>query len=429
MVDGDSAACALPRYKVIGFLGGDFGLGQAARNTLWTLEASGRRPLRVPVESRRARWGRDGLRRARSASAARLEAADINLFHMNPIELARHRGQWRDRVDPLAGRNVAVPFWELPLAPATWLPALDALDAILAPTRFVLSACSAAVGPERVLHYPQAVFLPGGIRPASDAWGLRPDATRFIVSFDLGSAIDRKNPWAALEAFRQAFPSDPGVQLVVKMKPSPRARALREAGEELRARAGADPRIRIVERTLDYAEVLSLYASCDVMLSLHRSEGLGLHCMEAMALGKVVVATNWSGNTDFMTAENSVPVGYRLVPVATRHSVYVDQVGRPGQVWAEADLGEAVQALRVLHGNRDRRRALGSRASQDMEACRSEALSGAVFQRLEGFLRGRPGRGVALLAGLRRTRLRHRWARLKRKASSVVLRIRAAAGR
>ena len=61
------------------------------------------------------------------------------------------------------------------------------MDAVLAPTRFVQAACSVAIPGGRVLHYPQAVFLPEGVRPDRAAWGIERVRTVFIVSFDPGS--------------------------------------------------------------------------------------------------------------------------------------------------------------------------------------------------------------------------------------------------
>ena len=54
-------------------------------------------------------------------------------------------------------------------------------------------------------------------------------------------------------------------------------------------------------------------AACDAYVSLHRSEGTGLTITDAMALGKPVIATSWSGNMDFMDVSNSFPVRYELV--------------------------------------------------------------------------------------------------------------------
>jgi glycosyltransferase involved in cell wall biosynthesis len=191
--------------------------------------------------------------------------------------------------------------------------------------------------------------------------------------------------------------------MIVKSKPWSNVPLFVAQAEELRARVGSDRRVKIVDRSLSYAEVLSLYASCDVMLSLHRSEGLGLHLMEAMTLGKVVVATNWSGNTDFMTSDDSVPVGYRLVAVKTNHGTYRPEVGRPGQQWAEADVQEAAEAMLALHGNPGRRGALGSAAAVAMERRREAMLSGKAFGALEERLAKDVGHAARLSAATRRT--------------------------
>ena len=70
---------------------------------------------------------------------------------------------------------------------------------------------------------------------------------------------------------------------------------------------------------MDRAELTGLLRTADCYLSPHRAEGFGLTLLEAMSLGKPVVATNYSGNVDFMTSDNSYPVDYRLVAL-TRNS-------------------------------------------------------------------------------------------------------------
>lgn len=386
------------QYRVVGFLNGDFGLAVAARNTVRALDASGRLagevdiqvlPPRRIVHQLRDAWVRRRTRKpVRRGPAASAPGQQVNLFEMNPLEVAWFSPQWEDAVSP--GYNVCVPFWELPRVPRGWRAMLSSMDAVLAPTRFVQSACAGEAPSARVLHYPQAVFLPGGVTPDRSAWGLPRGATVFIVSFDLGSDIDRKNPWSAIQAFQKAFPPGADVRLVVKAKTWAGVHEYQAQLDRLRALVAGDPRIQVLDRSLPYADVLRLYASCDVMLALHRSEGLGLHLMEAMSLGAVVVGTNWSGNTDFMTPDNSVPVGYRLVPVRTSHSHYQSEVGRKGQVWAEADVEEAARALRMLHEDPERRRALGAAAARDMESRRASMTGGGAFAELEGVLGGVP---------------------------------------
>ena len=260
------------------------------------------------------------------------------------------------------------------------------MDVVLAPTRFVQSACAAAIPPDRVLHYPQAVFLPDGDPTRSRGVGAHGEGRdRFVVSFDIGSDIERKNPWAALEAFRQAFPDEPDVRLVIKTKPWPGVESTLPRPMSSATGWRSDRRIRVVDRSLTYAEVLGLYASGDVMLSLHRSEGLGLHLMEAMSLGKVVVATDWSGNMDFMTSQDSVPVGYRLVPVVTRHSHYLPR-WVAGAVLGRGGCGEAAGHARSPRGSRRDCKWVCSAAEWSMRKAVAH-LRGDPFAALEERLR------------------------------------------
>jgi hypothetical protein len=73
-----------------------------------------------------------------------------------------------------------------------------------------------------------------------------------------------------------------------------------------------------------------------------------------MLLGKPVVATGWSGNTDFMDSENAALVPYRLAPARDDRLVYRG-------LWAEPDVAEAVMLLRRLADDPGARRALGER--------------------------------------------------------------------
>ncbi len=69
-------------------------------------------------------------------------------------------------------------------------------------------------------------------------------------------------------------------------------------------------------------------AVCDCFVSLHRSEGFGLAIAEAMAFGKPVIATHWSGNADFMDSITIQPVSI------TSSSSWSATTGRTGQVSA-----------------------------------------------------------------------------------------------
>jgi glycosyltransferase involved in cell wall biosynthesis len=62
-----------------------------------------------------------------------------------------------------------------------------------------------------------------------------------------------------------------------------------------------------------------------------------------MALGKPVIGTDYSGNTDFLTEKTGFPVSYRLVEVAP--GAYP---GGEGQVWADPDVEHAAWLMRQV---------------------------------------------------------------------------------
>jgi glycosyltransferase involved in cell wall biosynthesis len=96
-----------------------------------------------------------------------------------------------------------------------------------------------------------------------------------------------------------------------------------------------------INETLSRQDVYDLYAVCDAFVSLHRSEGWGMGPIEAMFLGKPVVATNWSGNADFMRPDNSLPVNYRLVKIERDVGPY-----RAGHTWADPEIEHASWLMR-----------------------------------------------------------------------------------
>ncbi|HEX2646693.1 MAG TPA: glycosyltransferase, partial [Candidatus Dormibacteraeota bacterium] len=121
-----------------------------------------------------------------------------------------------------------------------------------------------------------------------------------------------------------------------------------------RVLADADPRVTLLPGTLDRPALTALYRCCDAYVSLHRAEGFGRTLAEAMLMGKPVVATNWSGNTDFMDSDTGCLVDFGLQPVGSGDYPYAD-----GQVWAEPDVHSAAEWLCWLAADWSRAAALG----------------------------------------------------------------------
>lgn len=248
-------------------------------------------------------------------------------------------------------RIVAHWFWELPKVPKDWSPAIPFIHEICVNTTFVRDAISpiACGRPLHVVPYPLALEL----KPRAAREPAHPFTV--LVVFNIASSFARKNPCAAIAAFRQAFGNDPSARLIVKYMNAfvwPEGVRLMEE-----AATGAD-NIELRGEVLDEAGMAALYDETDVVMSLHRAEGLGLIVAEGMLRGLPVIATKWSGSVDFLTPETGVPIDYRLVPVDDPQGKYP-----VGMQWAEPNVDEAAAALRALHSDPVNRQRIGAAAA------------------------------------------------------------------
>ena len=261
-------------------------------------------------------------------------------------------------------------MWEHLRIPRAWRPALEILDAVVAPSAFVHAAMESSLDGVVTLSAPHPIALPADVCSRRERFRLPPGAVLFATSFELYSP-ERKNAEAALRAFRQAFAGGETVGLVIRINNAARHPG---AAAAVRRLTDGDPRIHVVDEPLSYSGVLSLYASCDVFVSLHRSEGLGLALMESMLLGKPVVATAWSGNMSYMDTANACLVGYRLVPVVASNREYRRALLGRAAVWAEPSVDDAAAWMVKLLREPALRADIGRRAREAM--CHHQVVAG-----------------------------------------------------
>ena len=304
-----------------------------------------------------------------------LEPYDVTLIHVQPepfFAACYPRAQLTPRrPDPY---RIAYWYWELDTVPKAWGETAETVDEVWAATRFVADAL------KPISTAPVKTLFPGveltAFTPRAPEWFGLPGAGRFsfLFSFHMASVMERKNPLGLIEAFRRAFRSDQPVDLILKTTSDVGHRD----NFEMLVAAAKGANVTILDRALSHADTLALTAACDAYVSLHRSEGLGLTMAEAMLLGKPVVATNYSGNLDFMDAENSLLVDYRMKPVGPGVPPY-----DPHCTWADPSVEHAAQLMRRLYENRDYARSLGAKAKLDAMASLSvEAAGRRIVARL-----------------------------------------------
>jgi len=359
--------------NLIGYFRGDFGLAESVRAMATTCREGG---IAFSCHDAVGAPGARGCNRSMDGRLGGAMAHRNTLIHLNPGQMEPTWWHLHERGE-LRGRHViGCWYWELDAFPARWRPALERVDEIWTASAFMARMIGRATA-KPVIRIPHAIDVRLA-QPASRAdFGLPEEPFLFLFSFDFSSYAERKNPQAVLRAFRRAFaPRDTRVGLVIKCLRG--HRHLRHF-QALLALAAEDPRIRVIEGVLPRQAVLGLHSVCDAFVSLHRAEGLGLGMAESMALGKPVIATGYSGNLEFMNADNSCLVDYRLVPV--RPGQYIDF--EPGWQWAEPCEAQAADLMRRLVQEPDFGARIGARAATCMAARFShEAAAAAIRERL-----------------------------------------------
>ena len=336
---------------VVGFHSSVLGIGEAARGFADALRLAGAEVVDWDISTL---FGHAQRLDGSAATQPPADASSLVIF-LNPHELVQlaamvGAGPFKDRF------CVGVWFWELEQAPKTWRSGMPYVDEVWAGSRFVAEAIAARAPetlPIRVLPCP--VPAPDSAADRS-AFGLPEDKVVVLTAFDVRSGFTRKNPIAAVRAFRLANADGQAIMVckAAGIEGSP------DQVEALREEIGSRGDVFLMTDWLAGSQMRRLIASADIVLSLHRSEGFGLLPAQAMAAGKAVVATGWSANLGFMTADNSLLVDYTLVPVHDPQGLYGS--GR----WAEPDVDDAAAKLKTLIDEVDLRRRLGKRAAEDV---------------------------------------------------------------
>jgi len=353
--------------NLAGYLTTESGMGEAARLSARSLESAGI-PVTLNNVASRLRMDDDTY-----GSFSDLNPHPFNLVHLNadnmePFARMRGSGYFLNRY------TIGYWFWELPEFRSDWSSAFSFVDEVWVATEFGRAAL-AALSPVPVLCMPLPVPQPTQPCCGRAHFGLPHDAFVFLFTFDVSSQMERKNPIGLVQAFRRAFGQRRDVVLVIKFTNSDYdpagVRRLYGAAENLNA--------VLLEGYLSRKELNALMSAADCYVSLHRSEGFGLGIAEAMAFGKPVIATGYSGPADLMTVENSFPVEFRIVPITRDHGPYL-----AGLSWADPDLEHASHLMRQVVEDPAKAKARGRQAAADMAERRAPERTGAlVRERLE----------------------------------------------
>jgi glycosyltransferase involved in cell wall biosynthesis len=242
--------------------------------------------------------------------------------------------------------------------PLEWGRQLSRFDEIWAPSTFIEQAiATTSAAGKAVFAMPLACEMRRRGLHSRRRFGVRDSAYAFLFAFDFLSYLERKNPLAVIKAFSTLVEDRPFDDIVLVIKTN-NADAKPDLRDQVKAAlAPLGQHAVMIDGTLSELEMNSLMWLCDCFVSLHRSEGFGRGLSEAMAMGKPVIATAYSGNMEFCDEATAHLVPFELVPLREG-----DYPHWEGQRWAEADVEAAARAMRQLADNPTSGREMGRRA-------------------------------------------------------------------
>lgn len=338
--------------NVIGFVKGEFGLGQGVRMTIKALEAAGIPVCTLNFNAKTPHHAEDTL-------ISNIETSpkySINIIQINPDmldEFTRLNGS-----ELLKGRyNIAFWAWELDRYPDMYQRFFDYFDEVWTPSTFCVEAI-AAKSPVPVLAFPHPITQN---QSTIDRNILQLPVGKFILLslFDFLSSIERKNIFGIIDAFEKAFgKDDSSVLLVLKANNS---EMFPDQLARLKNRIVGFVNILLINKRYERSHIDGLIKVSNVLVSLHRGEGFGLTMAEAMAAGKPVIATDYSGNRDFMHSGNSFLVPYKMIAVSDINPCYTK-----GNMWADPDIDEAAKQMLLVRHNPEMANKVAQQGFQDI---------------------------------------------------------------
>lgn len=351
----------LSKFSIIGFLLSEIGLGQAARNLVHALKAEGLSYSLANIYLEGRSNDAEFLSECHPYESGNIDITVAGLADAGTLQREIRRLG-------LGKKSYFYVLWELDRLPYLSFEALKKYDGVIAPSTFVANAASNFLGIDIPI-----VKMPVKIPESIPANTISNGKLRIFSSLDFDSLAPRKNPQGVLDAFSAAFPMKQfdDVELVLKV------RGVTDSGTRsmLHNYADKDSRIVVIDKTFSRSEMDALMNTCNVYLSMHRSEGFGFGPAEALAAGKIVVSTDYGGTRDFINSSTGFPVPYKLVPLKTDEYPFWEN-----QLWADPSIEAAAQSLRDIYSHYESALERAKKGHQFMLAEHSFAAAGKALR-------------------------------------------------
>jgi glycosyltransferase involved in cell wall biosynthesis len=358
--------------NISGYINKQFGLGEGVRSNIRAIKTTN-----IPyvindfniVLSKHVMDETQSILTVSEENPYNINLVQINIDRLHSVMQQTDKSYFQNKY------NIAFWAWELENFPEESKVFFNLFNEIWVPSNFCTEAIS-KVSPVPVIKMMHSIEIENTTYSRKD-FNLPENKFIFMTMFDYYSSISRKNPLATIDSYEQSFgKNNPDVLLLIKTSIS---KEFPNEKNQLVNRIGDNKSIIIVEEILERDKLYSLMNCCDCFVSLHRSEGFGLTMAEAMYLGKPVIATAYSANTEFMNINNSFPVKYKLIQTGDQYYFSTDK-----DVWADADVQHASLQMTLVYTNKNLASEIAQRGQNDVKQFLSPSIMGEkIKQRLE----------------------------------------------
>ncbi len=257
------------------------------------------------------------------------DAPSLRIFHA--FSLAEHVGR---------GKRVAMTFFELDKFTDREAHHLKSQDLVIVPSKWAQEVCSQ--------HGIKSSVVPLGVDPYVFSPANFPRDEDPTVFLNISKWEIRKCHDILITAFNRAFEKSDNVKLVMV----PTNFFIGEKGNkewsDYYKKSKLGDKVDILPRLSTQQEIVNVIRKSDCCVQISRAEGWNLPLLEAMSVGKHVIASNYSGSTEFTNEDNSM-----LIETPNREPAF-DGVFFNGQTgnWAafdEPEIDQLVEHMRAVH--------------------------------------------------------------------------------
>ncbi|KAK9078703.1 hypothetical protein SSX86_002760 [Deinandra increscens subsp. villosa] len=273
----------------------------------------------------------------------------------------------------------------------------NAMDMVWVPSEFhVSSFVKSGVDPSKVVKVVQAVDT-----EFFDPMKYGPLDVSSLGNLVLGNHLSPKVPFVFLSVFKweyrkgwdvllqsylKEFSSPDNVQLYLLTNPyhsdtnfgNKIVEFVEDSGLEKPVNGWAP--VYVIDSHIAQVDFPKLYKAADAFILPSRGEGWGRPIVEAMAMSLPVIATNWSGPTEYLTEKNSYPLA------VDRMSEVIDGPFK-GHLWAEPSVDRLRVLMRRVMENPEEAKRKGKDARKDMlEKFSPEIVASIVSDQIQRIL-------------------------------------------